>query len=129
MKTKETVRAEFAPGIYYFGDICYALKEALYDGIWGKSGYEDGVFDTPQGRFVVAGTAHGDGVYFGSDHKKYPVDAGVLGIVPATLWKAEQSKLSLLGKILSVKNKLVFSATSGVFRITIDSETFVVNTK
>ena len=28
---------------FYVGDICYALSDDTYDGVWGGAGYEDGI--------------------------------------------------------------------------------------
>lgn len=37
-------------------------------------------------RVVAASTAHGDGVYEDQEGRDYPVDAGLIGVVPAALW-------------------------------------------
>lgn len=81
---------------FYVGDICYVLSDEIYDGIWGEAGYENGKFADPKTglEFAVAGTAWGDGFYQGSDGTEYPVDAGVIGIVP----------LELVGKVDGLKN-------------------------
>lgn len=74
------------PGTYYIGDLCYVLGDALYDGVYGKKDYADGLY-THQGMdtfFLVAGTAYGDGEYRGSDGRTFTVDAGILGITPAS---------------------------------------------
>lgn len=72
---------------FYVGDICYALAEDVYHGVWGGAGYEDGKHTDPAtGRdFIVAGTADGDGEYNDQTGRLYPVDAGNIGIVPLEL--------------------------------------------
>ena len=55
----------------FIGDICYALDEEKYDGIWGKKmGYQDGVIADDEATYAIAvGTAYGDGYYY--DEKGY----------------------------------------------------------
>lgn len=48
----------------YIGDICYALEEDVYFGVWGKNNYQDGEYETEDGKkFAVAHTKHGDGTF------------------------------------------------------------------
>ena len=65
---------------FYIGDPCYALKEELYDGVWGEQGYPNGEIKDKNGNTVMAvdSTAYGDGLYPGG----FAVDAGCLGVVP-----------------------------------------------
>ena len=51
---------------FYLGDLCYALKDEIYDDVWGKQyKYADGSFEVPGTglKFAVVGTAYGDGEY------------------------------------------------------------------
>ena len=66
----------------FVGDICYALNEEKYDGIWGKKmGYKDGVIADDEATYAIAvGTAFGDGYYYDEKGCGYGVDAGVLGV-------------------------------------------------
>lgn len=69
------------PGTYYIGDLCYALDDYLYDNVFGPS-YQDGYFvcsKNPKDVFMMGGTG-GDGLFRGTDGKKYAVDAGIIGI-------------------------------------------------
>jgi hypothetical protein len=78
----------FPPGTYYIGDLCYALPESIYDGVFGRQGYVNGFYgvaDDPLNSFLVAGTAFGDGEYRDSMGQKYNVDAGIMGICPENL--------------------------------------------
>ena len=73
---------------FYIGDICYVLDDRLYHGVWGdQHGFVDGTFKDPDTglEVAVAGTAYGDGRYLGSDGAEFPVDAGVIGLVPLEL--------------------------------------------
>ena len=70
---------------FYIGDICYVLDDRLYYGVWGdQNEFADGTFRDPDTglEVAVAGTAYGDGCYLGSDGAEFPVDAGVIGLVP-----------------------------------------------
>jgi len=130
------ISAAFGPGKYYFGDVCYVMDDDVYHKEWGKEddpnwhevGYQDGVHETSKGTFVVAGTAYGDGVYRGTDGRDYGVDAGVLGIVPESLWKVGEAEAGGMGKVIDVRTKLEFEEQNGVFQVTADGDTFVVDT-
>ena len=122
------VKAQFGPGTYFIGDICYALKEDEYYEIWGnQNNYEDGSYDG----FAVAGTAYGDGVYTGTDGVDYGVDAGVIGVVEKSHWgdKYDTNTLNGLGKIIEVKDKLIFEAENGNFFFDYDNHVLEINTQ
>jgi hypothetical protein len=67
-------------GRYYIGDVCYALKDILYDTVFGSNGYANGHYALNDGVFVVNSTAYGDGSYEGTNGYEYGVDAGIIGI-------------------------------------------------
>lgn len=73
-------------GKYYLGDPCYTVPTELWDELLDSCdcfNYETGKVN---GYTVYAfGTAYGDGVYLGSDGHEYPVDAGLIGLVPVEL--------------------------------------------
>ena len=73
---------------FYIGDICYVLSNDDYYSFWGKQKrFAEGAFEVP-GKgyaFAVGFTAYGDGVYADEEGREYPVDAGVIGIVPLEL--------------------------------------------
>lgn len=73
-------------GEYYLGDPCYAVPDEHWMALLESCDY----FNDPVGK--VAGhevlafhTAHGDGTYQDDDGNKYPVDAGLIGLVPVGL--------------------------------------------
>ena len=104
---------------FYIGDICYALADDIYDGIWGKWGYCDGKYSTPDGfAFAVAGTAYGDGEYVDQAGRLYGVDAGVIGLVPLELVKPEYD---FGGQIFECAGEAVFEACDGFFSVTLPS--------
>lgn len=75
------------PGTYYIGDLCYALDDKFYDGVFGGHGYQDGYYeknDTPSLFFAMAGTG-GDGDFKASNGWRFCVDAGIIGIASKEL--------------------------------------------
>jgi len=73
-------------GRYYIGDLCYVLRDEVWDEVCGilsslDRGY-DGKFTLKDGRnFVIFGTAYGDGCYNDFMGRRYFVDSGTLGCV------------------------------------------------
>lgn len=105
----------------YIGDICYALEDDVYDGVWGKNDYESGKYETEDGlQFAVDNTYCGDGLYESSDGEFYPVDAGVIGVVDLRLaTKSSIDELKRLGKVIPEADMVEFFAEDGVFEITV----------
>lgn len=118
--------AEFGPGNYFIGDICYALREDIYDKDWGnRHDFKDGNY----GIYAVAGTAYGDGCYEGTDGFSYPVDAGNIGVTDMRYSKRTREQLAEMGKVVNVKDKLVFDSDGhGYYTITVDGSQFDINT-
>ena len=75
-------------GKYYCGDLCYNLKDSIYDGVWGdKFGYKDGLYrrKTDGAVFGMFGTG-GDGVFQDiNSGEEYSVDAGHLGVASLSI--------------------------------------------
>lgn len=76
-------------GEYVIGDPCYAVPDEYWDELLNSCNY----FRNPIGHFrmddfdnktfvLAFGTKWGDGCYAGSDGNEYPVDAGLIGLVP-----------------------------------------------
>lgn len=78
---------------FYVGDICYVMDDADYDRWIDVWGYSDGEIPMSGHSFAVASTAFGDGTYRGSDGFYYPVDAGVIGVVPLELVSMPPDKI------------------------------------
>ena len=101
---------------FYIGDICYALSDVIYEKFWGGVySYADGEFEIDGYSFAVGSTAYGDGIHYDSDCHKYPVDAGVIGLVPLEL----VSKESKFGFVFDVPGEAEFKCKDGVFDITL----------
>jgi len=82
--TAVTVRVP--AGAYYLGDPCYTVPNDLWMELLGTCDFFGVPVGTVGGQQVVAfRTAWGDGLYPGSDGFEYPVDAGLIGLVPLAL--------------------------------------------
>ena len=91
MRTKERAvsKMDLPAGMYWVGDPCYAfddqeewvdlLESANYDASPTPPILEA---EARGKRFVGSRTAHGDGSYESSIGAVFPVDAGLLGVVP-----------------------------------------------
>lgn len=81
------VEVEVPAGKYILGDPCYVVPEDKWMELLESCNY----FENPIGNFfqdndyhhiVAFSTRWGDGCYRGTDGKSYPVDAGLIGLVP-----------------------------------------------
>ena len=104
---------------FYIGDICYVLNDDLYHNVWGGIyEYQDCVVRDPKTgiHFAVAGTRWGDGTYVDQYGHQYPVDAGVIGIVPLELAK-DIDNARELGYVKEEGGEAKFWSADGVFKI------------
>lgn len=79
-------------GKMYIGDLCYALDDDVYHGVWGANDYKDDAYKTDDGEFAMVGTAFGDGSYGSTIGFEFPVDAGIIGICDGKLVKKEVTR-------------------------------------
>jgi hypothetical protein len=74
-------------GKYYLGDPCYSLQDGTDN--WGNVLDASDCFHKPyiKGKkmAVAFGTAFGDGEYFDQHGNAYPVDSGMIGLVPVSM--------------------------------------------
>ena len=99
---------------FYVGDICYVLNEDIYYNFWGKKkNFTNGIFEVNGFSFAVGSTAHGDGVYYDTDCHEYPVDAGVIGLVPLELVSKKEGS----GAVFELWGEAEFNCEDGVFDI------------
>ena len=117
--TDKSFTINIKSGKMYIGDLCYALSDDIYDGVWGNQGhYEDGKYETQNGEFAMVGTAYGDGCYPGSDGMEYPVDAGIIGICDASLVNKD---VHGYGTIVDATGEANISYEDGTIAITYDN--------
>ena len=76
-------------GRYVIGDPCYHVPDEEWDHVLSESNFFEGQcwshFETKagtKGTVVAFSTAYGDGEYEDAAGRKYPVDAGLIGIIP-----------------------------------------------
>ena len=74
------------PGKYFLGDPCYAVPDDLWDELLESNAY----FEIPVGKagghdVLGFSTAYGDGTYEDQYGHAFPVDAGLIGLVPVAL--------------------------------------------
>ena len=112
----------------FVGDICYALDDDLYQGVWGdKLGFKDGEVENYA---LVASTEYGDGCYDSRSGTVYGVDAGVIGVTDIEHFKDKENSvedLERLGAVVDVPSghaEIHFiSDADGTFYITINDGT------
>lgn len=102
-------------GKMYIGDLCYAMSREDYHEYWGKHGYQDGAYDTPDGMFAMVGTAYGDGCYESNIGFEFGVDAGIIGICDGELVKRD---IDDLGIIVDAEGEANISYSEGTIAIT-----------
>nr|DAL09603.1 MAG TPA_asm: hypothetical protein [Caudoviricetes sp.] len=118
---------------FYIGDICYAMKDELYHGVWGdRFGFNDGCHEIAEHklRFAVAGTAYGDGTYGGTNGFRFPVDAGNIGVVPLEMCSGRKLEgYGNCGMVVDQPGTVRYSAEDGVFFIVLpDGSNFSIDT-
>ena len=87
------VEVEVPAGKYILGDPCYAVPDSEWMELLESCDY----FENPIGKItrhdksyyhiVAFSTRWGDGCYRGTDGNSYPVDAGLIGLVPLAVCK------------------------------------------
>ena len=120
---------------------CYVLSDSVYYDFWEKKkNFAEGVFDYEGSSFAIARTAYGDGVYYDNHAHKYPVDAGVIALIPLELVSDEKgielgefviNELGLnLGAVFEIPGEAEFTCEDGVFDITFSNgHNIHINTK
>ena len=114
-------RHTFPAGVHYLGDPCYALGNHIYDTVWGaEHGFSTGKINTPEGSFVVDDTSYGDGVYYGSDGREYPVDSGTIALIPWSMCAQFDSHddANRQGRVLDCAAPVMWTSNDGIFRVT-----------
>lgn len=98
IRTEGLIMSNVMPaGEYYIGDCCYVLREDQHKEFDWVGDFCEPFFASDDEKFKVLGeyvlamsTKHGDGVYSDGKGNEYPVDAGLIGAVPVSLWKGDK---------------------------------------
>ena len=115
MKRIDDNKVQVPAGEYYLGDPCYFFT---HDD-WGKvlqscHTFSDPIGKSPNGRPVLGfSTAHGDGVYEGSDGFAYGVDAGMIGLIPVDGITREKDEVERLCNKVKLPAKTICKNNRG----------------
>ena len=79
----ETIKVIVPPGKYVLGDPCYVVPQEDWQPLLESCDY----FNLPVGlckgfQVLAFSTKYGDGTYADNKRRHYPVDAGLIGLVP-----------------------------------------------
>ena len=114
-------------GSYYVGDLCYVVRGDDWDRLLGITNFEDGIFEMEfKGKlykFAIWGTAYGDGEYFDSAIRSYPVDSGTIGCIPVDAVDISDNNLS--GNIIEFTEEFTTDKVGGLLNfghIVIDTD-------
>jgi len=126
------VEVEVPAGHYILGDPCYVVPDSDWDSLLQSCNYfenpigyvKDGIQEFP---VLAFSTLWGDGCYKGTDGNTYPVDAGLIGLVPVEILGKDVHNLrGDLSKIVTFDKTIKCSRDSdGKLRfghITIDTD-------
>lgn len=113
-------------GKYWIGDPCYVFPnkgpmENKWDEILAEVNFFEvsyGELDDGKIKVWAASTAYGDGRYIGSNGKAFPVDAGLIGIVPketVDYLGRTDNDLDYLGLFIEFTEPFVVRSNNGLF--------------
>lgn len=116
-------------GKYVLGDPCYAVSSAPREDsrvdLWAEGGESCDWFESsPVAKVMVKGTeyrylgfptAWGDGTYTGSDGFSYPVDAGLIGLVPVEIADTDRTDVSMpINRVVEFTTDTLCTCNDGV---------------
>jgi len=113
-------------GKWWIGDPCYVFPHKgpmanKWDELLAEVDFFDnsyGELDNGKIKVWAASTAYGDGRYVGSNGKAFPVDAGLIGIVPQEtvdyLGKTDND-LDYLGLFIEFNESFIVESNNGLF--------------
>ena len=124
------VEVEVPAGTYILGDPCYAVPDGDWDELLQSCNFfknpigyiKDGMQQFP---VLAFSTRWGDGCYEGTDGCLYPVDAGLIGLVPVELVGTESLRSDLCTVVTFTKPVKCSTDGEGKLRfgsITIDTD-------
>ena len=108
----------FKAGTYYIGDPCYVVRKGRWMPFLSTTDFfRDPIREV--GGFLLAGggTAYGDGTYKDEEGRKYPVDAGMLSLIPMEWIKKYGKKPNDgAGHIVEFDKEFTVDVNGGIFR-------------
>jgi len=118
--SKVDVRVTVQAGEYYLGDPCYTVPDHLWHKLLDSANYFEAntPIGTVEGHEVLAfSTKYGDGTYRDQQGVKYPVDAGLIGLVPVELvekTEGDAAKKSGCSRIIKFDRAVTCYSDDGV---------------
>lgn len=105
---------KFKAGKYYVGDLCYVITDENWDKLLDETDCLESENQTFKGEKIAShGTYCGDGSYEDQKGRKYSVDAGIIGIMPAHLMEDTSDG----GQVIEFKEDFTFEYDDGIFYI------------
>jgi len=105
-----TIRVEVAAGKYVLGDPCYVVPDLDWQDLLKSCEYFEQPIGEVHGHQVLGfSTRWGDGTYADNQHRHYPVDAGLIGLVPIEYAIGVDPELS---QVVEFKNSTTCTRTS-----------------
>lgn len=101
----KAIETTLPAGTYYIGDLCYVIgkedkdwMDFLNNSFWRVAPERGpncgGPVDYKGHKGFAAYTAHGDGCYQDQWYNEYPVDAGMIGIIPVEACEVELEQIT-----------------------------------
>lgn len=120
-------------GEYYIGDPCYIVSDDVWDQWCTTHEMAYGCVITDGAKWVINSTHCGDGAFTGSDGRTYCVDAGTLGMVPASLFDPTKMKSAAkLGAFHTLDTEVTYRVSRGkkatIFSIS-DADCFILKVR
>lgn len=105
-------------GTYYIGDPCYVFNRDQWDALGDQTGWfeETPVAAIHEYRMVAFGTAYGDGAYQDNLGREYPVDSGLIGIVPIEVVDPTKFRDNPFGHVVRFDEPFTCEAIGGQLR-------------
>jgi hypothetical protein len=118
----DMIKALLPPGKYFLGDICYVLSKEDYKQLIEKIAWTENKdkclshkLEIDGKRIIFSPTAYGDGMYKDNKGNKYPVDSGIIAIVPYELCKVEEFKKDIDSSVYDFESEVLFMVKQGKF--------------
>lgn len=113
-------KKEFPSGKYYIGDPCYVVSDDNWHNLLEETDYFRNEEQSYRGFRILAGdTAYGDGTYSDNYGREYPVDAGLIGIMPIDVIdndKYDLTKNYCPGNFIDFECNFIVTIDNGVFK-------------
>lgn len=120
---------ELEPGDWYLGDPGYVIPNTPWQELVDLS-TDDVLSGYVNGHPVVSfHTYYGDGTYESSENESYPIDSGLIGLVPmALIEELDMGKQVSHGTVVTAKEFLTLTYVDGLFKIVVDGATITIQT-